>query len=168
MLSKELANTYKRIKMYEYEVNKLEEASHSATVAQKTTQFDAIIKEKKAMSEKLRQQLLREQKGVQDNTRRLELHAHRDDVEIEMKKLTEEAKFYKEKLKFLEERENLKAHNMKKQYDAVKKLENTLLESGLAAGELEELKRNAISTLNLGPRKTIADSRKNPLRMSKD
>ena len=80
-----------------------------------------------------------------------------------MKKLTEEAKFFKEKLKYIDDRDNIKANNMKRQYDAIKKLENTLLESGLAGGELEEIKRSAISNLNLGPRRTIADSRKSPL-----
>jgi hypothetical protein len=38
---------------------------------------------------------------------------------------------------------------MKKQYEAIKKFENKALEGGLAGGELEELKRNAINSINL-------------------
>lgn len=48
-------------------------------------------------------------------------------MEAYIKKLNEEAKFYKEKIKFLEEQEATKALNMKKQYEAIKKCENQLL-----------------------------------------
>lgn len=36
---------------------------------------------------------------------------------------------------------------MKKQYEHIKKMENKLLETGVAGGELEDLKRNAIRGL---------------------
>jgi hypothetical protein len=55
---------------------------------------------------------------------------------------------------------------MKRQYEAIKKLENNLLEQGLAGGELDEIKRNSISNLNTG-RKTIADSKITPLTLHK-
>lgn len=72
-----------------------------------------------------------------------------------MKKLTEEANFYREKIKYVEEVDKTKAANMKKQYEHIKKMENTLLEGGVAGGELEDLKRNAIKAVNGGgpPRK---------------
>lgn len=59
MLTKELANTYKRIKMYEYEINKLEEGNRSVNFTQKNGQMDGIIKEKKAMSEKLKAKFIK-------------------------------------------------------------------------------------------------------------
>lgn len=45
-------------------------------------------------------------------------------METQTKKLAEEAKFYKEKVRFLEQSEALKAGNMKKQHEAIKKFEN--------------------------------------------
>ena len=64
MLSKELANTYKRIKMYEYEVGKLEDGNRSVNLSQKSSQYDLIIKEKKSMGEKLRLQLIKAKRTV--------------------------------------------------------------------------------------------------------
>ena len=45
--------------MYEYEISKLEGNGNKGgpSVTQKSTQIELIIKEKKAMSEKLKQQL---------------------------------------------------------------------------------------------------------------
>lgn len=40
-----------------------------------------------------------------------------------MKKLTEQLKFYKEKVKDLEQKEAMKAGNMKKQYQAIKRFQ---------------------------------------------
>jgi hypothetical protein len=59
VLSKELANSYKKIKMYEYEIGKLENNGNKGgpSVTQKSTQIELIIKEKRAMAEKLKQQL---------------------------------------------------------------------------------------------------------------
>ena len=51
-----------------------------------------------------------------------------------MKKLTDEAKFFREKVKMLEEKETIKANNMKRQYEAIKKYEKDLYEAGLAGG----------------------------------
>ena len=135
--------------MYEYEISKLEDSKRNVNVSQKTVQYALMIKEKRSMNEKLKQQFIKEQKAVQDNTRRLENNSQRDEIDLEMKKLGEEMKFYKEKVKFIEEREQVKAGNMKRQYDAIKKYENKALEGGLAGGELEELKRNAINSINL-------------------
>jgi hypothetical protein len=55
---------------------------------------------------------------------------------------------------------------MKRQYEAIKKLENNLLEQGLAGGELEEIKRSAISNVNTG-RRTVADSKITSLALHK-
>lgn len=71
VLNKELANTYKRIKMYEYEVAKLEDGSRSVNLSEKSSHFELIIKEKRGMGERLRLQLLKVKRAVEDNTRRL-------------------------------------------------------------------------------------------------
>ncbi len=39
---------------------------------------------------------------------------------------------------------------MKKQYEAIKKFENELLQAGLAGGQLEEIKHRAIKNINNG------------------
>jgi hypothetical protein len=45
--------------MYEYEVNKLEEGNRSVNLTQKNGQIDGIIKEKKAMGEKLKAKFIK-------------------------------------------------------------------------------------------------------------
>lgn len=86
------------------------------------------------MSNKLKIKLIRENKAVSDNIKKLEGNSQKEGLEEHMKKLTEEAKFYKNKLKDFENREQVKSTNMKKQYEALKKLEIKLIESGLAGG----------------------------------
>lgn len=76
------------------------------------------------MAEKLKQQLVKEQKLSQDNMKKLSNNSQKDEIEVFLKKLSEEAKFYKEKVKFLEQKEAIRGGNMKKQYEAIKKLEN--------------------------------------------
>jgi hypothetical protein len=76
------------------------------------------------MAEKLKQQLVKEQRAAQDTMKKLENNNQRDEIEIYLKKLSEEAKFFKEKVRFLEQKEAVKAANMKKQYEAIKKFEN--------------------------------------------
>jgi hypothetical protein len=100
VLTKELANSYKKIKMYEYEIGKLEGGNGKGgpSVTQKSTQIELIIKEKRAMADKLKQQLVKEQKTMAEISRRLE-NSQRDEVEMQNKKLAEEAKFYKEKVR---------------------------------------------------------------------
>jgi hypothetical protein len=44
VLTKELANTYKRIKMYEYEVGKLEESGRAVSHSQRAVQLELAIK----------------------------------------------------------------------------------------------------------------------------
>ena len=44
-----------------------------------------------------------------------------------MKKMTEESKFFKKRVKDIEAREVIKAGNMKKQYEAIKKMEKELV-----------------------------------------
>lgn len=73
------------------------------------------------MAEKLKQQVAKEQRATQENSRRLSNSHQRDELEVQTKKLAEEAKFYKEKIRFLEQAEGLKATNMKKQHEAIKK-----------------------------------------------
>jgi hypothetical protein len=51
--------------------------------------------------------------------------------------LTDENKFYKEKVRFHEEKEAIKIGNMKRQHEALKKLEKDLLEAGVTGNELE-------------------------------
>ena len=57
--------------MYEYEISKLEDSGRNPNVSQKTVQLEQVIREKRALGEKLRQQYVREQKLLHDNTRRL-------------------------------------------------------------------------------------------------
>jgi hypothetical protein len=155
VLTKELANTYKRIKMYEYEIGKLEEANKSVTISQKSNQVDSMVKEKRSLADKLKAKLVKEQRLVQDNIRRLEKHNQKEEIEHHVKKMADEANFFKEQCKVIEQREAMKASNMKKQYDAIKKHEAELLEGGLAAGELEAIKRNAFSSITHSARKTM-------------
>lgn len=107
--------------MYEYEVGKLEDSSRSVNLSQKSTQVEQILKEKRLMGEKLKQQLTKEKRIVEENIKRLEKNTEKNEMEVYIKKLTEEAKFYKEKVKVIEEQESIKAINMKKQYEAIKK-----------------------------------------------
>lgn len=88
------------------------------------------------MGEKLKQQLAKEKKVVDQNVRRLERHSQKNDMQIYLKKLSDQIKFYREKIKYMEEKQALKAGNMKKQYQAIKKTENQLLQAGVAAGEI--------------------------------
>ena len=44
-----------------------------------------------------------------------------------MKKMADESKFYKNKLKDIEGKQMIKAGNMKKQYEAIKKMEKQLI-----------------------------------------
>lgn len=144
ILNKELANTYKRIKMYEYEINKLEENNRNQNVSQKTVQLEQIIKEKKALADKLKHQYIKEQKTLHDNTNKLVNQNQKEELESYLKKITEEAKFFKEKIKNLEEKEKAKGDSMKRQFQVIKKMENTLLESGMSGNELEEMKKRAV------------------------
>jgi hypothetical protein len=50
--------------MYEYEISKLEDANRSVNLSQKSTQIDQIVKEKRQMAEKLKQQLHKEKRIV--------------------------------------------------------------------------------------------------------
>ena len=74
------------------------------------------------MASKLKIKLIRENKVVQDNIKKLGGNSQKEELETHMKKMTEEAKFFKNKLKTLEGKEQLKAGNMKKQYEAIKKI----------------------------------------------
>lgn len=69
--------------------------------------------------------------------KKLENNSQKEEIEKHLKSLHDEEKFLKDKIKDLESRETLKQGNMKKQYELIKKLENELLEGGLAAGELD-------------------------------
>ena len=62
------------------------------------------MKEKKALASKLKSKLIKEQKMAQDNTRKLQKDNQKEEHQVHMKKLAEELKFYKEKVKVLEEK----------------------------------------------------------------
>ena len=76
-----------------------------------------------------------------------------------MKKITEEAKFYKEKVKGIEEKEKLKTEQMKRQHAAIKKMENELMESGMSGGELEEMRKRAVKGHAIKKHTTTLDSK---------
>lgn len=50
--------------MYEYEIAKLEDTNRSVNLSQKSTQIDQIVKEKRQMAERLKQQLHKEKRIV--------------------------------------------------------------------------------------------------------
>ena len=50
----------------------MEDSDRTVNVSQKSTQFDLMMKEKKALASKLKIKLIKEQKIVQDNTRKLQ------------------------------------------------------------------------------------------------
>ncbi len=52
----------------------------------------------------------------------------------------------------------MKAANMKKQYQMIKKFENELLQAGLAGGELEEIKHRAIRNINNGKKSIMNET----------
>ena len=56
--------------------------------------------------------------------RRLENNNKKEEMEAQFKKMSDEAKFFKEKIKYYEGKQSLKAVNMKNQYEAIKKIEN--------------------------------------------
>jgi len=51
--------------MYEYEIGKIEDSERTINVSQKSAQVQLIIKEKRMMADKLKHQLIKEQKVVQ-------------------------------------------------------------------------------------------------------
>ena len=139
--------------MYEYEINKMEDVNRSATVSQKVGQIEEIIKQRKTMNEKIKLQFLKEQKIVQENMKKLENNNQKEQLELYMRKLTDQAKYTKQKVKLFEKKQSLKTGNMKKQYEAIKKYENELSEGGLASGELQEIKQRAIRSLRNNSKK---------------
>lgn len=66
--------------MYEYEVAKLEDGSRSVNLSQKSGQYDLVLKEKRAMGDKLKVQLLKVKRAVEDNTRRLEKNTEKNEL----------------------------------------------------------------------------------------
>ena len=67
----------------------MEDPSKSINISQKSTQYENIIKEKRKMADKLKIQLIREQKKAQENTRKLQKDNQKEELETHMKKLTE-------------------------------------------------------------------------------
>ena len=48
--------------------------------------------------------------------KKLENNSQKEELEVYMRKLTDQAKYFKEKIKLFEKKDSLKSGNMKKQY----------------------------------------------------
>ena len=79
------------------------------------------------MAAKLKIKLVRENKVVQDNIKKMEKDNQKEEIQGNMKKMTEESTFLKKRVKDIEGKEIIKAANMKKQYQAIKKMEKQLV-----------------------------------------
>lgn len=105
--------------------------------------FEQIFTEKAKHIDKLKGQIAQITKSSNDNAKKLKDNNLRDELEGQMLKLNEEIKFLRERVKDAEGREKMKQGNAKKQFDYIKKLEKELIEIGVSADELEEIKNRS-------------------------